>query len=140
MHAFRINLEICNFALHGLYILTLKLFMVKGSDDSTRIVGSFSQHIAEDVLHQKFLLYLCPCWIIHTIASFFFCLGFFSRTLTIHRKAGEGEAFCLTPLYHFHLLQRHLDISWAITADSSPLHRASSRTQTGNPWFPNASR
>ena len=138
MHAFRINLEICNFALHGLYILTLKLIMVKGSDDSTRIVGSFSQHISEDVLHQKFLLYLLLNYSHHCF--FFFCLGFFSRTLTIHRTAGEGEAFCLTPLYHFHLLQRHLDISWAIIAESSPLHRASSRTQTGSLWFPNASR
>ena len=28
----------------------------------------------------------------------------------------------LTPLYHFHPLHRHLDISWAITAESSPLN------------------
>ena len=27
----------------------------------------------------------------------------------------------LTPLYQFHPLHRHLDISWAITAESSPL-------------------
>ena len=34
----------------------------------------------------------------------------------------------LTPHYHFHPLHRHLDISWVITAESSPLHIASSRT------------
>ena len=55
---------------------------------------------------------------------FFFYLGFLSRTFTIHRTAGEGEAISLSPLYHFHLLHRHLDISRAITAESSPLHIA----------------
>ena len=38
-------------------------------------------------------------------------------------------------LYHFHPLHRHLDSSWAITAESSPLHIAVSRTRTGNLWF-----
>ena len=28
---------------------------------------------------------------------FFFYLGFFSRTLTIHRTAGKGESISLTP-------------------------------------------
>ena len=52
---------------------------------------------------------------------------------------GRGEAIYLTLLYHFHLLHRHLDISREITAESSPLHIASSRTRTGNFWFPSAS-
>ena len=60
---------------------------------------------------------------------------FFSETFTIHRTAGEGEAISLTPLYHCHPLHRHLDISRAITAESSPLHIASSRTGTGKLWF-----
>ena len=71
---------------------------------------------------------------------FFFYLGFLSRTFTNHRTAGEGEGISLTPHYHFHPLHRHLDISRAITAESSPLHIASSRIQTGNLWFPSASR
>ena len=50
------------------------------------------------------------------------------RTFTIRRTAGKGEGISLTPLYHFHPLHRHLDISWATTAESSPLHIASSRT------------
>ena len=46
----------------------------------------------------------------------------------------KREAISITPLYHFYSLHRHLDISWVITAESSPLHLASSRTQTGNLW------
>ena len=34
-------------------------------------------------------------------------------------------------------LHRYLDPRRTITAESSPLHKASSRTQTGNLWFPN---
>ena len=52
----------------------------------------------------------------------------------------KGEAISLTSLYHFHPLHRHLDISRAITAGSSPLHLASSRIRTGKLWFPSASR
>ena len=50
-----------------------------------------------------------------------FNLGFLSRTLTNHRTAGEVERhFSLTPHYHFHPFHRHLGISRAITAESSP--------------------
>ena len=38
----------------------------------------------------------------------------------------KDEVTSLTPLYHFHPLPRHLDISRAITAASSPPHIASS--------------
>ena len=71
---------------------------------------------------------------------FFFYLGFLSRTFTNHRTAGEGEGISLTPHYHFHPLHRQLDISRAITAESSPLHIASSRARTRNLWFPSGSR
>ena len=47
----------------------------------------------------------------------------------------KGEAISLTPLYHFHPLHRHLDISHAITAESSPPDIASSRTRTGTFGF-----
>ena len=53
---------------------------------------------------------------------------------------GKGEGIALTPHYHVHPLQRHLDISRAITAECSPLHIASSLTRTGSLWFPSASR
>ena len=44
----------------------------------------------------------------------------------------DEEGISITPHYHFHPLHRHLDISRAITAESSPLHIGSSRTRPGN--------
>ena len=76
------------------------------------------------------------------LLMFFFCLGFLSRRFTNHRgrgRAGEGEGHFLTPHYHFRPLHGHLDISRAITAESSPVHIASSRALTGNLCFPSAS-
>ena len=64
-----------------------------------------------------------------------FC--FPTQPFTNHRTA---ESISLTSHYHFHPLQRHLDISQAITVESSPLHLGSSRNRTGILWFPNASR
>ena len=49
------------------------------------------------------------------------------------------QGIYLAPHYHFHSLNRHLDISQAITAGISPLCIGSSRTRTGNLWFPNTS-
>ena len=65
---------------------------------------------------------------------------FFHEHLRITGLQGKGEGISLTPHYHFHPLHRHLDISRAITAESSTLLVASKRTQTGNLWFPRASR
>ena len=67
---------------------------------------------------------------------FFFYLDFFSQPFTNHGTVGEGEGISLTPYYHFHPLHRHLDIRRAITAESSPLHIGSSRSRTGDLWFP----
>ena len=72
---------------------------------------------------------------------FFFSIWvFFHEHSRFTGQQGKGEGIYLTPLYHFHPLHRHLDISRAITAESSPLHIASSRTRNGNLWFPSASR
>ena len=68
---------------------------------------------------------------------FFFYLDFLSRITGLQ---GKGKGSSLTPHYHLHPLYRHLDTNWAITAVSSPLHIASSRTRTGNLSFPSASR
>ena len=77
---------------------------------------------------------------IYVISSFF--LSEFSST-KIHdsqgSRWGEGEAISLNPLYHFHPLHRYLNISRAITAESSPLDIAGSRTRIWNLWFPSAS-
>ena len=65
---------------------------------------------------------------------------FFYEHSWITGLQGKGEGIPLTPHYHFDPLHTHLDISRAITAESSPLHIASSWTQTGNFWFLSASR
>ena len=79
---------------------------------------------------------VCP-----SLFFFFFSIWiFFHEHSRFMGQQGKGEGIYLTPLYHFHLLHRHLDISRAITAESSPLHIAGSQTQTGNLWFPSASR
>ena len=71
---------------------------------------------------------------------FFFPIWvFFHEHSRFTGQQGKGEGIYLTPLYHFHPLHRHLDISQVITAKSSPLHIAGSPTRTGNLWFPSAS-
>ena len=71
---------------------------------------------------------------------FFFSIWvFFHEHSRFTGQQGKGEGIYLTPLCHFHPLHRHLDISRAIAAESSPLHIAGSRTRTGNLWFPSAS-
>ena len=71
---------------------------------------------------------------------FFFSISvFFHEHSEITGLQRKGEGISLTPHYHFHPLHRCLDISWTITAESSPLHIASSRTRTRNLWFPRAS-
>ena len=57
--------------------------------------------------------------------SQFFYLGFPSPSIYKSQDSrGRGRQI-LTPLYHFHLLHKHLGISLAITVESSPLHIAS---------------
>ena len=45
----------------------------------------------------------------------------------------------ITPVNHFYLLHRLLDISQVIIAEGLHLHMAISRTQAGNLWFPSSS-
>ena len=63
--------------------------------------------------------------------SSFFILFFF---------CGENGGYFFKSFYHFHPLHGHLNISWAITAKSLPLHIASSQTRTRNLWFLGASQ
>ena len=67
----------------------------------------------------------------------FFPSGFsFTNIHDSQGSRGRGT----TPLYNFHPLHRHLDISLVIAAESSPLHIASSWTRTGNLCLPSAGR
>ena len=62
----------------------------------------------------------------------FFIRIFFHDYSRIIGLQGKGKDISLTPLYHFHPLHRHLDISQAVTTESSPLNIASNRTRIGN--------
>ena len=52
---------------------------------------------------------------------FFSIRVFFHKNSQITVLQRKGEDISLTPHYHFHPLYRYLDISRAITAESSPL-------------------
>ena len=45
---------------------------------------------------------------------------FFDEHSRFTGQLGKGEAISLLPFFHFHLLHRHLDIIWSVTAESSP--------------------
>ena len=62
---------------------------------------------------------------------FFSVWVFFHDHSRITRLQEKGEGISLTPLYDFHPLHRHLDSGRVITAETSPLQIASSRTRTG---------
>ena len=101
-------------------------------------------------IHVHIYIYLCMCLSIYIPIFIFFLSFFLSLFFSIwvffreHSRftglQGKGEGISLTPHYHFHLLQGHLDVSMTIPAGSSHLRIASSRTRTGNLWFLNASR
>ena len=57
---------------------------------------------------------------------------FFHNNSQITRLQGKGEGISLTPQYPLH---RNLDISQAITTESSRLPIGSTETQTENLWF-----
>ena len=69
------------------------------------------------------------------VKSFF--LSFFSICVFFHEHSrftgqqGKDNAISLTFLYQFHAIHRHLDISQEITAESSTLHKASTRPKPG---------
>ena len=72
-----------------------------------------------------------------SVFFFFFPIWVFLHDHSrITELQGKREGISLT----LHPLHRNLDISQAITAESSPLHIGSSRTQSRNLWFPSASR
>ena len=78
---------------------------------------------------------------LHVVKHNLLFLFFFSIWLFFHeysRFTGQqvkGEAISLYPFYHFHPLHRHLDISWVIAAESSPLRIAGSRNRTWSLWY-----
>ena len=47
----------------------------------------------------------------------------------------KGETISLCPFCHFHPLHRHVDTSWVIAAENSPLCIAGSKKRTWNLWY-----
>ena len=60
---------------------------------------------------------------------------FFHQYSRIAGQQGKGGRISLTLFYKVQLLHEHLNVSWEITADSSPLHIASGLIQAGNTCF-----
>ena len=67
-------------------------------------------------LHAKSIIFFF-CFVLFC----FFYLAFLSRLFTIHRTAGERGGYLIFFFYHFHPLHRHVDISWVIASENSPL-------------------
>ena len=73
------------------------------------------------------------------IKDFYSIWVFFYDHSQFTGQQGKWKAISLTPLYLFHMLPRHLNISRMITAESSPLHIASSWIQSRDFCFLSAS-
>ena len=91
-------------------------------------------------IETKLVTHFSEYKIIMLFFLFFFIWVFFHEHSLFTRQQEKWEGIFLTLPYHFHPLHRHIDISRVITAESSPLHIACSWSQTGNLWFPSASR
>ena len=63
-------------------------------------------------------------WFSRKCSGFLFSIQVFfhEQHLQISGLPGKREGISLTPHYNFQPLHRHLDVSWAITGESSPLH------------------
>ena len=75
-------------------------------------------------------LYKSTAWscVEYSCNFFFFSIWvFFHEHSRFTEQQGKGEGIYLTPLYHFHPLHRHLDISRPTAAESSPLQPDSNR-------------
>ena len=78
---------------------------------------------------------------LNKIHYFYFSVWiFFHQHSRFTGQQGKEKTISLISLYHFHPSHRHLDISRAITAESSPLHIGNSRIRSGHLWFPSANR
>ena len=78
-------------------------------------------------IHRESVLTCCKAYF-----WFVFLYLFFQEYLRFTGQQVKGEAISLFPFYQFQPLHRHLDISWVIVVESSPLRIARSRNRTWN--------
>ena len=84
----------------------------------------------------KMMVYIYVCMYVYIYIYIYISIWlFFHEHSRITGLQGKGEGISLTPHCHFHPLHGQLDISRAITAESSPLRKDSGRNRTGNLWF-----
>ena len=81
------------------------------------------------------LLYCYSILALNKMRFFFSIWVFFHAHSRSTWQQGKGEGNYITPLYHFHPLHRHLDISREITAESSPLPIAGTQLESGTSSF-----
>ena len=65
---------------------------------------------------------------------YFFLSGFSFTNIYDIQDSGEGGEYLFNSFLTFHILNKYLDISWAIAVESSSLYIASSRTRTFGFW------
>ena len=98
--------------------------------DSRPLSSTYTESLFLHVVKHSLLF----CFIFFLFAYLFiYWSGFFFTN--IHEYPGQqvkGETISLYHFYHFHPLQRHLDISWIIVAESWPLRIGGSRNRTWN--------
>ena len=133
------------FTLHIFsWTFDLVLFGVYFSPYQRNIICEYKLHGKPIMKYQSWTCFWYWCWKnlflnvkLKLLFFLFFsiCFFFFHEHSRFTGQQGKGEDIYLTPLYHFYPLHRHLDISRAVTAESSPLHIAGSRTRTRNLRF-----
>ena len=78
-----------------------------------------------DMFTIALVLFFNYCMLISFFSTqlFFFVIWiFFQKHSRFTGQQGKGDGISLTPLYHFHPLHRHLEISQGITVESSLHH------------------
>ena len=98
-------------------------------EDSRRSSSTYTESMFLHVV--KHNLFFCVFVFVVVFSIWLFCHEYSQFTL----QQVKGETISLCPFYHFHRLYRHLDISWVIAAESSPLPIAGSRNRTWNAWY-----
>ena len=85
------------------------------------IFTKMGDYLFKPVIKKLYNNFHWNCYIVFSVYFFFFIYMwvFFHEHSRIAGLQGKGEGISFTPHYYFHPLHRHLDISWAITAETS---------------------
>ena len=104
------------FVLFSLFSFNLYCVLNKLKD-----MKNFHSYLLYTVLQLFCIDIICLFQLDENVLIFFSISVFFHEHSQFTGQQEKGEAISLIPLYHFHPLYRHLDITRGITAESSPL-------------------